>query len=309
MTDLGGDYPETWDDFIGQEQAKRQLLVATRSAKMRDRPMDHLLLASGMPGIGKTSLALLTGKELGRHVQIVSGKLSSTQARILLSGMEDGDVLFYDEIHQAVAGGKAQAEWLLHLLQDGAIVGPHGLEEQPKVTVIGATTDAGRLPETILGRFVLQPPLTSYTELEAGRIALKLSERIFEDLPLPSTEVCYDTGQASSQNPRLMRSILVNLRDLAIVNGKVPEDGSYDLDEALAFLGLTRDGLTPQAQAYLRALLAMGGTAGERAIADRLNEPGGVRHTERLLAEKDLIAKTRLGRQLTKEGIARAKAL
>ena len=305
-------YPDTWDDFIGQEQAKRQLQVACQSAKRRGRPLGHVLLASGEPGIGKTTLALLTAAEMGTDLKVVSGPMNVNEARIALSAMRDGDVLFYDEMHQAVRGGKAKAEWLLNFLQDGVLLGPRGPEEQPKVTVIGATTDAARLPDTIISRFDLRPVLEPYSDEEGLDIAFKMAETTFngdEGLHFPALEDFEDIAQAGSNNPRTIGAILRNLRDLAVVDEEVWNGERYELDEALEWLGLKRDGLTEVGVRYLVVLLSeFQAQAGEKALADRLQE-ANLDSVERMLMRRDYITKTRQGRVLTKAGINRAREL
>jgi Holliday junction resolvasome RuvABC ATP-dependent DNA helicase subunit len=198
------------------------------------------------------------------------------------------------------------AERLLHLLTDGVLMWPRGPEAQPRVTVIGATTDAGRLPETLVSRFGLRPVLTAYSDHEGAMIAMRMAPPIFTTLaPFPSVADFEAVARAASNNPRLIRALLESLRDLALVDLQAVHDGSaYDLSEALMWLGLTGDGLTYLALGYLQALhTEFAGQAGERSIADRLQEPGGVASTERLLQDKGLIAKTRAGRVLTAAGI------
>lgn len=305
-------YPQTWDEFIGQDTAKRQLQVAIASAKTRSAPLGHVLLASGTPGIGKTAMALLATAELEAGMNIVSGKMSLNEARIALSVLDDRDVLFIDEIHRLVQGGKGNAEWLLHLMQDGVLMGPKGPEVQPMVTIIGATTDVGRLPETIVSRFPLRPVLKPYTLDEATEIAIDMvSHALPGGVPFPNMDDMRAIARAASHNPRTIRAIVNNLRDLALVDIDAVHDGTnYDLSEPLAWLGLTLDGLTDTACRYLVILIEdFAGQAGERAMQDRLQEPGGIDHTERLLMEKGLIAKTPQGRVLTREGITRANEL
>jgi Holliday junction DNA helicase RuvB len=304
---LGGDYPADWDDFVGQEQAKRQLMIACRSAKMRGVPLDHVLLASGIPGIGKTSLALLIAQEMGGNLVVASGSMGFKEARIILSDMEDGDILFYDEFHRAVQGGKGNAEWLLHLLQDGVLVGPLGPEEQPKITVIAATTDAGKLPETIISRFPLKPVLAQYTEDEAAAIAVTLAGRIFpKNMPLPDDETAHKVALAASCNPRAMKGLLVALRDIALVS----DEPVFDMPAALDWVGVTADGLTQSCQRYLVCMLVdFQGQAGRAAVQDRMQEPGGLAETERLLSDKGYLGRTAAGRILTKHGIRRAREL
>lgn len=306
-----GNYPRTWDDFVGQEQAKRRLRIASRSAHMRKEAMEHILIRAGAAGVGKTSLALLAAQEMETNVTVVSGPMKLNEARIMLARMDDFDVLFYDEIHQAVAGGKGKAEWLLHLLQDGVIVGPRGAETAPKITVIGATTDAGRLPKTILGRF-LECRVVDYTPDEGIEIVKVLALRIIpKPLPLLTIGNCVDIAQMCSNNPREMRSMLLNLRDIAMATEcSNYANGEYDLTEAMDWMGLTSDGLTAQAQSYLKTMFSeFQGIAGEKTMVDRLNEPGGLAEAERLLMDKGMLIKGRTGRELTQTGVKRALEL
>jgi Holliday junction DNA helicase RuvB len=306
--------PADWDDFIGQPRAKAQLRAAAAYARLRGVPMRHVLLDSGTPGIGKTSLALLAAQECGaQQVKMISGRVKANQARVLLAGMADGDVLFIDEIHTLVAGGKADAEWLLNFLQDGCIVGPRGAEKQPRVTVIAATTDAGRLPETILSRFPIRPGLDDYTADEGAQIAKVLSRTLIDPpLPLPSPENLAAIARAAHNNPRLMSAIICNVRDVCCATeGQSYNEPHYDLGQALEWLGLTEDGLTNLACRYLKALYVdfNGEPVGAGAMQDMLREPGGVHHTEGLLLDMGLIVKTRQGRLLTQLGISRIRTL
>lgn len=312
---LNGTYPDNWDQFRGQEQAKRQLQVAAQSARMRGAAMSHVLLASGEAGIGKTTLGLLTAAELGANVKLVTGKMGANEARIALSGMEAGDVLLIDELHQLVSRGKANAEWLLHLLADGVLLGPMGPEIQPPITVIACTTDLGKLPDTIISRFPLRPVLEPYTEHEAMLVAISMAQHIMlHPLPFPQAADFQAIARAGSCNPRTMGAILSNLRDIVLVDDSVAnteaDDGEhvYDLTEALAWLGLSLDGLTKAQRTYLAVLYSeFAGQAGERPLSDRLGEPGGLRHIEQPLLRRGLIARTRQGRVLTKDGIRRAR--
>lgn len=305
-------YPDEWDDFIGQDTAKRTLQVKIASAKERGEPLSHVLLASGTPGVGKTTLGLLVASTLDTRMKMVSGKMSANEARITLSAMRDGDVLFIDEVHQLVKGGKSNAEWLLHLLQDGVLMGPRGPEPQPKVTVIGATTDAGRLPETVLSRFPIKPVLEPYTLDEAAMIAAGMARTMLSrEAPWPSHEDFEAIATAANHNPRIMSSIIQNMRDLVTVDPEAAHDGlNYDLTEPLKWLGLTMDGLDDTAQRYLVTLMQdFEGQAGGRSMQDRLQEPGGVDAVERVLMGKGYIVKTRQGRTLTADGITRAQEL
>lgn len=312
-TALGGKYPTSWDEFVGQTGAVRQLSVAAKSARLRNESLPHTLLASGAAGIGKTSLAMLIAQEMKCAVAVVSGAISAGAARVLFAEMEDGDILFIDEAHQLVVGGKAKAEWLLNYMQDGVIAGPRGVEVQPKVTIVAATTEAGRLPETILDRFPLKPELTAYSADEAAAIALQMALKVLPiDLPHISLVNAQGIAAAANHNPRKMGALLAQLRDLALVEDHhYDEDtGSYDLTDTLEMQGLTEDGLNLSARRYLIALLTdFPDGAGIAAIKDRLQEPGGLAYVERILIDKGFIVRTKSGRQLTATGIRRARDL
>jgi Holliday junction DNA helicase RuvB len=310
---LGNKYPASWAEFIGQTTAVHQLSVAAKSAKLRGEPLPHCLLASGSAGIGKTALAMLVAQEMKVAVAAVSGAITVGAARYLFSAMGDSDILFIDEAHLLVVGGKAKAEWLLNYMQDGIIAGPQGAEVQPKVTIIAATTEAGRFPETILDRFPLKPVLTAYTDDEGALIALQMALKALPfDLPHISLDNAQAIAAAGNNNPRKISALLAQLRDLALVEDKHwnAEIRSYDLTDTLQMQGLTEDGLNLTARHYLTALLTdFPDGAGMTAIKDRLQEPGGLAYVERILVDKAFIAKTKQGRQLTAAGIRRARDL
>lgn len=306
-------YPADWDEVVGQDKAKRQLKTAILASKRRNVAMPHTLLASGVPGVGKTALALLCARERGTQVRVVSGKVKVNEARLVLATMQDGDVLVLEEAHRLVETSRRDAEWLLHLMENGVIVGPRGPELQPKITILATTTDAGRLPETILERFYCKPEIVPYSDEDANRIATRMAMRLFDaPLRLPSEENCAGIARAACNNPRQIRILLENLRDIALCDDDAwqPKVG-YSLGQVLDDHGLTEDGLTATAQRYLLILHDEwnGEPAGGAAMKERLREPGGLDYTERLLLEKGLIALTKRGRVLTQSGIKRAGEL
>jgi Holliday junction DNA helicase RuvB len=311
---LAEHYPATWEEFIGQPLVTRQLKIAARSAKARQAPMGHTLLSSPMPGIGKTSLALLTSIELGTQIRIESGPIKPAMVPYMLMDMKDGDVLFLDEVHRLVQGGKANAEWLLHLMADGVTFGPLGMEKAPAITVIAATTDAGRLPQPILDRFEITPTLLPYTDEEASLIAIQLARKVLAPagLPLPTPDSAAEIAKAGSNSPRHMRRVLCALRDLVWADEVDANGGAYELEDALKFAGVTDDGLPAQAQKYLLVMLQdfRGNPAGQKVIAERIGEVGGgMTELERILLDKNLIAFTKQGRILTVDGMRRARTL
>lgn len=303
-----GHYPRHWDEFIGQDDAAKLLRMSAKSAKIRNEPLDHVLIANGTPGIGKTALAGLVAQEMGTACLMVSGQMTQSEAGILFEDMNDMDILFYDEFHQVVQGGRGKAEWLLHYLQDGTLIDALGSWNVPRVTIIAATTDPGKIPRTITDRFPLQPALKDYTDEEAARIAVVLSNRVLATAELKplSVEQAEALARGASGNPRSIRNHLCVLRDL-IVTGELDD---YDIPALLAWQGVTEDGLTPAAQEYLLVLVdEFAGRAGLTTMEQRLNQPGGLAVIEQALLRKGYIVKTRSGREVSGTGIRRAKRL
>lgn len=307
----GHTYPRRWTDYVGQERAKKVLQVAAKSARVRKQSLPHILISHHSPGIGKTALAVLIATEMRRNVKVVSGVLYRDKARMLFDTMEDGDILLWDEAHQMMDAGKKNAEWLLSFLQDGIIFGPLGPEAQPKITIVAATTDPGKIPDSILSRFTLRPPMEDYTNEEAAKIAVKMAADVLEGLPPLKTKDALALAKAGNNNPRAIRQLLVVMRDLHFAEELTVSDaGRYDIAALLDFQGVTEDGLDLTAQRYLSALATeFGGSAGAKALEDRLQQPGGLGTVERVLMDAGFIGKTRTGRTLTQAGIRRYREL
>jgi Holliday junction DNA helicase RuvB len=296
----GTDYPKTWDGFVGQTSAVEQLRVAVASALHRDRRLDHILLASGAHGIGKTTLAQIIAYELGVGVVTVSGAISVDDARKILMEMRDGDVLFWDEFHLAVAGNRNRADWLLPMLTDHVLLTKNGTDLMPDVTVIAATTDVGKLPQTVISRFMIRPVLEYYTDEEASVIAAKLAERMH--VRVGGESIMTKIARAANNNPRDMRMVLTAIRDMAVVSG-----GPVNFRKALTWAGLTHDGLTRIAQDILLVLMdSADNTASLETIQAALGEPGPLRHSEQSLIQKGYVTITGRGRKLTDTGLTRA---
>jgi len=306
----GTDYPRRWEDYIGQPEAKAFLQAAVASALFRHARLDHILIASGTPGIGKTALVRLIAQDLDVGVTEVQGVLDVSDGIRVLSAMKDGDILFWDEIHQAIMRGKAKIEWLLSYLQDGVIVTPMGITHVPRVTVVAASTEAQRLPATVLKRFTVKPVLESYTPEQASKIAELMARTVFSEigLTMPSKWNREAIVEAANRNPREINQLLRILRDSAIATGFVGD--VYPMDQMYRWAGLTKDGLDKLAQEYLAALFTQPNfRAGEKSVAQMLGEPVPPRHTEELLIQKGFIRVCGQGRELTAAGVERTNAL
>ena len=299
----GDDYPRSFAQFQGQVPLVTHLRTSIRSALERGKRLDHVLIASGTSGAGKTALMKLIAAEMGVGILELSGKVAADDAKVALRNCRDNDVLALDEVHRLVQGGKAHAEWLLHLLQDGVIMSASGAEKMPDVTVVAATTDAGMLPVTILNRFAIRPVLTPYSLDEASAIASSLATRSGVTLePAVATAI----AKAAGGSARDMRAIIVAYRDSAYDTWA---DGQPDLDIALQRVGVTPDGLTVQMRSYLTHLALAEGKASLATIAGAMGEPGPLGECETRLISLGYVNIRPGGRQITKAGLARVQQL
>lgn len=296
-----GPYPRDFTQFVGQTVARLQLTAAIESAVVRQERLPHVLLGSGTAGIGKTSLGKLVAHTMQVGFAELGGVITAKDARPVLEAMEDRDILFLDEIHRMVSSGKKNAEWLLQLLQDGELVLPTGAVKVPKITVIGATTDAQRLPKTILDRFDIQPLLVQYNEVEAVQIAMTTASRL--KMHLPDAQY-HRVAAAADYNPRVMGRLLSTIRDIQIAD---PENKDV-VATALEWTGFSNDGMDRLTQDYLILLYGYGGVASSPTMLAVLGE-SVLTQTEKDLVQRGFITVTNRGRELTRIGMDRAVEL
>lgn len=298
----GTDYPRTWDGFVGQQEAILQLRTSVASARSRGVRLDHTLLASGQHGIGKTTLAMILASEMGAGLVTISGAMTGEDFARAVRSCRDGDIVFWDEFHLAVAGNRNRADWLLPFLTDGVLMTKVGAVPLPAVTLVAATTDAGKLPQTILSRFMVRPRLAPYSASEAEVICLQLARRMKVRLGNAET-TARRIAVASGGNPRAMRLILTAVRDMALAN-----DGQVSLKQAFLWAGVTEDGLTREAMEIMFVLIACRDyTASLETIQAALAEPGPLRHAEQLLIQQGYLVISGRGRTLTAEGVSRVQ--
>lgn len=308
-------YPQTWDELIGQTAAVEQLKVRCAAAKLRGTQLDHVLIESEIAGVGKTSLARLVAMAIGaKQLVIENEQIPARAAPFLMQKLGDGDVLLLDEAHKQFDGGKRNAEWLLTLLETGQIPTKWGLEPAPDITVIAATTDIGVFTAPFLRRFRIKPEITPYTEAEAALIVARLAEKILvaEGLIEPSPEVCAAIARAADNNPGEAENILLAMLDLELIYGVAPDSSySISMDRAIRFAGLTPDGLTHREIAYLKLLMqAQGRPLGRQTLKEHLGEVGpGVGYLDKRLSAKGLVIAADNGRELTWAGRQRALEL
>lgn len=299
---LDPQYPQDWDDYVGQEDAKAMLQAAVARARDRREPVRHVLIACPEPGVGKTALAVLLAREIGSRCFTISGTPNEAQVRRIIGGMQRGDVLFIDEIHRLVNGGKSKSEWLLHVLQDDALVGPMGVEKAHLgITVVGATTDVGMLPEPLIDRFGVKPVLTRYDAEDAYKMAFATAQKVFAPHPIPSQLDLLRFIHAADFNPRRIKQLLQQAVDCHY------DPMGYDVDRVLTRARVTDDGLDHTAQRLLVLLLQVG-VMGQAQMRNLLQE-ASLTYVERRLSDKGLLTFTKSGRTLTEEGARRAREL
>lgn len=290
-----------WSDFIGQAKAKEELIVRVASAKARGVRLPHALLASGIQGVGKTTLAKLVAYTAEVGLIVTTGPMTVNDFREQLLSCQDHDMIFVDEAHRLVERSRTGADWLLPWMLEGKLVTKNGAENVPDVTLLAATTDAGKLPETLLSRFMIQPELTHYNDAEATQIAQQIAWRMDVSIDRPYAEA---VAVAADHNPRMMQRIFGAVRDL---NYAWPESHP-NLAKAFDFAQVSADGLSLLARDVLLVLATTREvTASLELLQSKLGEPGPLKHAEKQLLQRGLMdIRAGKGRVLTEAGARRA---
>ena len=299
--------PESLDEYVGQDKIKHNLKVFIEAAKMRDEPLDHVLLY-GPPGLGKTTLAHIIANELGSNLKTATGPAieKSGDLAAILSTLEPGDVLFIDEIHRIPSFVE---EILYSAMEDftiNVVIGTEGKSRSIKIdlppfTLVGATTRAGDLSSPLRDRFGIVNKLEYYTDEELASIVKRTSQVLNMKI---NDDAAMELAKRSRKTPRIANRLFKRVRDFALVEG----DGLINLDitlNALDRLNVDTYGLDMIDIEYLKALINKfnGGPVGVETISTAIGEEISTIEdvVEPFLLQEGFIKRTRSGRVATEK--------
>jgi Holliday junction DNA helicase RuvB len=297
--------PRDFANYIGQERLKQNLQLAIDAAKKRGEPLDHVLL-HGPPGLGKTTMASVIAHEMGAQVKVTSGPAIERAGDLasLLTNLQDGDILFIDEIHRL---NRTVEEVLYSAMEDFKLdimlgKGPSARSlrlDLPKFTIIGATTRTGALAAPLRDRFGMIHRLEFYTPAEIQQIIVRAAAILNVKI---DKEAAGELAKRSRLTPRIANRLLKRVRDYADVNG----DGFIDAQlsyKALELLDVDELGLDPSDRMLLLAIIENynGGPVGVETLAAITAEERSTIEDfyEPYLMQIGLLERTPRGRKVT----------
>ncbi len=298
--------PHDFSEFVGQTKLKENMKIYIEASKSRGEPLDHVLFY-GPPGLGKTTLAGIIASEMGVNIKVTSGPAIEKPGDLaaILTNLEEGDLLFIDEIHRM---RKTIEEVLYPALEDFNLdimigKGPSARSirlDLPKFTLIGATTKAGSLSGPLRDRFGIIHRLNLYTNKELADVITRSAKILGIDI---EPEAAFEIGSRSRGTPRIANRLLKRVRDFAEVAGKNIID--YDIAKStLDLLEIDESGLDEVDRRILDAMIHKfdGKPVGLEALAAAIGEDRDTIEDmyEPYLMQIGFMNRTPRGRSLTK---------
>jgi len=268
--------PSIFSDFTGQAKVKERLEITVAAARQRKEPIDHILL-SGPPGLGKTTLSYIIAKAMGANIKSTSGPTIEKAGDLagLLTNLEEGDVLFIDEIHRLQ---KTIEEYLYPAMEDFKLdiiidQGPNARSVRlslPKFTLIGATTRSGLLTAPLLTRFPIRERLDYYKSEQLQSIVMRSARLLNVEI---EERGAAEIARRSRGTPRIANNLVRRVRDYAQVrhSGVISAEIA---DAALKLLEIDENGLDEMDKRILEALIVKfgGGPVGISSLAVAVGE-------------------------------------
>ncbi len=299
--------PRSLREYIGQHKVKENLSIFIQAAKMRNEPLDHVLL-HGPPGLGKTTLAGIIANEMGVNMRITSGPTIEKPGDLaaLLTNLQENDILFVDEIHRL---NRSVEEILYPAMEDYAIdiiigKGPSANSirlDLPKFTLIGATTRSGQLTAPLRDRFGVTLRLELYSDQELALIVSRSADILGIGI---DEKGAWEIACRSRGTPRIANRLLRRVRDFAQVtaDGEITQEVA---DKALTRLEVDQSGLDALDRRMLTSIIEFygGGPVGLETLAATVNEESVTLEDvyEPYLLQQGFLTRTPRGRCITKK--------